>query len=426
MKSLFKFISKEKASLLPKVSGVYSFWDERDILYIGKAVDLRERVKNHFQNPSFKDTLFLHKVKKIGYLKTNAEIEALILEAKLIKEYQPKFNILWRDSKNYFFVAITKEEFPRVFLTHQKIIKKEAPEVEIEYIGPFVDGRALKKTLYLLRKIFPYFSSKKHPSKKCQWCHLNLCPGPKPNKKEYQENINKLKEVLKGKRSFVLKELKKEMKKLAREERFEEASKIKDQIFALEKIFENAKIFEREIGKETNWKDIENKLKDILKVKKISKIEAFDISQIQGKFAVGSMVVFKDGKLNKKLYRRFKIKFTKKPSDFDMIKEIIERRLKHKEWDYPEIILIDGGKGQLNCAKSVKDKYVDLKDKIKIISLAKPQKQLFVEGKKEPFLLKNLSREIFNVILTLDKEAHRFAISYHKKLREKDYFQNID
>jgi excinuclease ABC subunit C len=151
----FKFLPKEKLEKIPKEAGVYCFSNKDEILYIGKAGNLRERIKNHFQNPSFKDHLFLDKVKKIGYLKTSSEIEALILEAKLIKKYQPKFNVIWRDSKNYFFVAITKEDFPKVFWTHQKKLKTQKLKTQkLNIVGPFVDGKALKKNALPFKKNF--------------------------------------------------------------------------------------------------------------------------------------------------------------------------------------------------------------------------------------------------------------------------------
>jgi excinuclease ABC subunit C len=421
----FKFLSRERIYQLPKVPGVYCFQGGDEILYIGKAANLRERVKNHFQQPSFKDYLFLDKVEKVGYIKTNSEIEALILEAELIKKYQPRFNVIWRDSKNYFFVAITKEEFPRIFWTHQKKIKNKKSKVEIEYIGPFVDGKALKKTLYLLRKIFPYYSTKKHPPKKCQWCHLNLCPGPKVDKKEYQKNVKNLIEILRGKRKSVLRELKREMQNAAKKEDFERAAKIRDQISALEKILEHSRVIEREIKTEIPWEEVEKKLKGIINVEKVSRIEAFDISQIHGSFAVGSMVTFIKGIPDKNFYRRFKIKFTKKPSDVDMIKEVLKRRFKHEEWGLPDLILIDGGRAQLNAAIEIKNQESKIKNKIKVISLAKPENKLFIEERKDPIYLNNLPREIFNFIWNLDREAHRFALSYHKKLREKELIPKV-
>jgi excinuclease ABC subunit C len=430
---MFKFLSKNQISKIPKVPGVYCFKNGKKILYIGKAANLRERVKNHFQQPSYKDYLFLDKVEKVGYIKTNSEIEALILEAELIKKYQPKFNVIWKDSKNYFFVAKTKEEFPRIFWCHQKKLEVRRSKLEVEYVGPFVDGKALKETLKILRKVFPFRSCRVLPKRPCLWYHLGRCPAPcilktksaeeiglmEKIKKECQRNAENVFKIIQGKKKEVLRELKREMKKAAKKEEFEEAAKIRDQILALEKVLEHSKILEKEVKVEVPWKEIEEKLKKILKIDKVSRIEAFDVSQIHGNFAVGSMVTFINGVPEKNFYRRFKIKFTKKPSDVDMIKEILERRFKHEEWEFPDLILIDGGIAQLNVALKIKNQKSKIK-KIKVISLAKRENKLFIENQKKPIFLKNLPREIFNLILNLDNEAHRFAISYHKKLREKE------
>jgi excinuclease ABC subunit C len=437
----FKFVSKEKISRLPKVPGVYCFKSRKEILYIGKAANLRERVKNHFQQPSYKDYLFLDKVEKIGYIKTNSEIEALILEAELIKRIQPKFNVIWRDSKNYFFVAKTKEEFPRIFWCHQKKLEVRSSKLEVEFVGPFVDGKALKETLKILRKVFPFRSCRVLPKRPCLWYHLGRCPAPcslksaksillRSNipfakiKRECQRNAENVFKIIQGKKKEVLKELKKEMKEAAKKEEFEEAAKIRDQILALEKVLEHSRILEKEIRVEVPWKEIEKKLKKILKIEKVSRIEAFDVSQIHGNFAVGSMVTFINGVPEKNFYRKFKIKFTKNPSDVDMIKEILERRFKHEEWGLPDLILIDGGRGQLNAAINSKSQIPNSKQ-IKVLALAKGERKLYIEGEKRPIFLKNLPREIFNLILNLDNEAHRFAISYHKKLREKGLIPKI-
>jgi excinuclease ABC subunit C len=434
----FKFISKEKISRLPKVPGVYCFKKGKEILYIGKAANLRERVKNHFQQPSYKDYLFLDKVEKVGYIKTNSEIEALILEAELIKKIQPKFNVIWKDSKNYFFVAKTKEEFPRIFWCHQKKLEVKSLKLEVEYVGPFVDGKALKETLKILRKVFPFRSCRVLSKRPCLWYHLGRCPAPcilktksaveiglkEKIKKECQRNAENVFKIIQGKKKEVLKELKREMKKAAKKEEFEEAAKIRDQILALEKVLGHSRILEKEVRVEIPWEEIEEKLKKILKIEKVSRIEAFDVSQIHGNFAVGSMVTFINGVPEKNFYRRFKIKFIKKPSDVDMIREILERRFKHKEWGLPDLILIDGGRAQLNAAINSKFQTPNSKQ-IKVLALAKGERKLYIEGEKKPIFLKNLPREIFNLILNLDNEAHRFAISYHKKLREKGLIPKI-
>ncbi|KPJ55413.1 hypothetical protein AMJ47_00940 [Parcubacteria bacterium DG_72] len=379
---------------LPKTAGVYAFsakgGNNQGFLYIGKAANIKNRVKNHFNQPTYKDEMFLDKIKRIGYIKTESEIEALLLESELIKKYKPKYNTLWKDDKNYFYVAITKPGY--VSLTHQPT-----------RLGPFVDGKAIKKTLRILRKTFPYYTQKKHGKGLCSWCHLGLCPGPEPDLKKHKKNINNLKAVLKGKSQKVLKDLKKEMQTASKNHDFEKAGELRDKISSLEKVLHNSKIISNYLIPQAgvwNWLG-----------KRVSKIEAYDISNIQGKLAAGSMVVFINGRPAKNLYRKFKIKITGKPNDTAMIKEVLKRRLKHKEWPLPDLFLIDGGKPQLSAAKEV------VKN-IPVIALAKRNNELFID--KKPILLKNMSREISNLILQIRDEAHRFAIAYHKKLREID------
>lgn len=425
---------------------MYAFFGGKEFLYIGKASNLRERVKNHFRQPSYRDGFFLEKVSRVDYVETDSEIEALILEANLIKKYQPKYNVIWRDDKNYFYIGVSKEDFPRVYITHQpdattKKVKNKNLKPKIAFIGPFVEGGVLKKTLTRLRRVFPHYTVRKHPKGNCPWCHLGLCPGPDANKKEYQKNIRNLISVLKGKRKVVLLELKKEMKKTSLREDYEEAAKIRDQILALEKIISHTKIFDEISDKyppANDWKKTEKNLKKLFteprrsrgegedenavfiakRKKPILKMEAYDVSNIQGKFATGAMVSFLRGKPDKNFYRKFKIRISNKPDDIAMLKEVLSRRLKHIEWPYPTLFLIDGGKAQLNAALNVLSRHKSAKSAlINVLALAKKENKLFVEGRKNPVLLKSLSRDIFNLILQLRDEAHRFAISYHKKLR---------
>lgn len=422
----FKLFKRKEWSKLPEVSGVYAFKDKKEILYIGKSVNIKERVKNHFHHVKYREAVILPKTKlfnrvtQVGYIETDSEIAALILEANLIKKYKPKYNVLWKDDKNYFFVEITKEDFPRIFITHQPHLKTyKLKNLKTDFVGPFIDGTALKKTLRILRKIFPYYTIRKHPHGYCPWCHLGLCPGPNISKKEYKENIRNLVLVLRGKKKTLVKELKKEMEKLARARDFENAVKIRDQILALEKTLAHAKIFKIQLVQKNNWHKIQKILQKILKIKKeFLRIEAYDVSNIQGKEATGSMVTFIKGQPEKKLYRKFKIKSTTKPNDIAMLKEVLNRRFKHPEWGFPDLILIDGGIGQLSAALKVKRRKAK-GESIKVISLAKRENKLYIENQKKPILLKNMPREIFNLILQLRDEAHRFAIFYHKKLREK-------
>lgn len=446
----FKFITKKNISRLPRSPGVYLFKNKKEILYIGKAANLGERLKNHFQQPGYRDNLFIDQVQKIGYLKTGSEIEALILEANLIKKHQPKYNVVWRDDKNYFYVGVTKEDFPRIFITHQTKPKFEirnslnsegittskvsGSQFEIKYVGPFVDGRALKTTLASLRKIFPFRTCKSLRRHSCLWCQLGRCPAPcqlginqtkqfpffyKKRKKECQENTKNLLRFLQGKKKNVLSHLKKQMREYSKKEKFEKAAKIRNQITALEKILAHSKVLNREAEK-LPWSEIQENLQKIIDFKrKISRIEAYDVSNIQGQSASGAMITFINGQPEKNLYRRFKIKITGVPNDTAMIKETLTRRFSHQEWGIPEVILIDGGKAQLNAAIFSR-KQARLDKKIKIIALAKKKNEFYIEGKKTPLLLEDLPREIFNLILKLRDEAHRFAISYHRKLRKID------
>jgi excinuclease ABC subunit C len=415
----FKLISKSQIDQLPKTAGVYCFTEGKQMIYIGKAINIKSRVKNHFQQPSYRDDLFIEKVDKVGFIETHSEIEALILEANLIKHYQPRFNVVWRDDKHYFYVAITKGDRPMVFITHQQQYPKTV------YIGPFIEGNSLKKTLKFLRNVFPYYTSSTHPKQKCQWCHLDLCPGPDLNIIEYKKNIKKLQLILEGKRGYVLRSLKKEMAEFAKQQYFEKAQSVRDKMYALQNVMAHTNV----IGNPTialtehieseSWHNTGIVMQGILNVKKpIKKIECYDISNIQGKYAVGSMVVFINGKPDKNQYKKFKIRMKQEPNDIAMLQEMLQRRLGHPEWKYPDVMLIDGGIAQLNAGITAKSALPAAR-KIKVISIAKGKQELVIEGQKKHIPLKNLPQRMYNVIVHLDDEAHRFAITYHKKLRKR-------
>jgi len=398
---------KQCMNTLPKTAGVYLFYEGSDLIYIGKAINIKDRAKNHFQQPSYRDNLFIEKVSRIDFINTNSEIEALVLEANLIKKHLPKFNVVWKDDKNYFYVCITKDERPVVFITHQK------NDARAKYIGPFIEGTPLKKTLKYLRRVFPFYTAARHSARLCQWCHLDLCPGPNPNLLEYKKNLKKLTLILQGQRPRVLSDLKKEMESFSKAGKFEEAAKVRDKMLALERILEHTHVIEQNL-EARSWNLVEKQLQEIIGVKTpISKIECYDISNIQGKNAVGSMVVFVDGVPDKSQYRKFKIRMKNEPNDIAMLSEIISRRLNNTQWPYPEVMLIDGGIAQLNIAIKAKSG-----ENIKIISIAKGKQELLIEGKPK-LPLKDLPQEIYNLVKHLDDEAHRFAITYHKKLRKR-------
>lgn len=418
MSSRFRFLPVSKVQEIPRACGVYCFQNKKkENLYIGKAKDLKERVKNHFQQPTPKDVMFLRDTTRVGYKETDSEIEALLEEARLIKARAPKYNTLWRDDKNYFFVGMTKEEFPRVFLTHQR--SAYALKDKAEYIGPFIEGRALKRVLSLLRRTFPYYTAKSsHPPRKCPWCHLDLCPGPAPDKKEYRESMRHLAAILRGKNRSVRSLLKKKMEKAASSRQFEEAARIRDQIISLDHIFSHARVLEREMpaSPKPSWKRIEKELASLLGISSLFRMEAYDISNIQGKEATGSMVVFVEGKPAPHLYRKFKIRLPQRPNDVAMLKEVLSRRLRHSEWQEPDAMLIDGGKGQLGAAVETVRPVLP---RCALMALAKRENELFVPERSSPFLLSHMSPPAAHVLLYMRDEAHRFAKGYHSRLREK-------
>lgn len=232
----FRYLLPKNITTIPNTPGVYAFRDAKEVIYIGKAARLKVRIQNHFKQPSYRDNLFMKQVKKVGYIGTDSEIEALLLESQLIKKRTPKYNVMWKDDKNYFFVAVTRTDIPRVFITHQPKDKK------ITYIGPFVEGKPLKRTLRNLRKVFPYRTSKTHTVRPCQYCSLELCPGAEPDTSSYKKDIKNLTAVLKGKRISVLRSLNKEMKETSKAHEYERAGRLRDQIEDLEAVIAHSRI----------------------------------------------------------------------------------------------------------------------------------------------------------------------------------------
>ncbi len=414
---------------IPKKSGVYFFRNSKGkIIYIGKAADLRNRLRSYFSK-SAKDARVLNMLKaagKVSWQETGSEIEALILESQLIKKYRPQFNILMRDDKSYFYVAFTKEEFPKIRITHQPSSRQSFAEL---LVGPLTDGTALKTTLKLLRKIFPYCTCKEKHNNYCLNYHLENCPGYCCLKKEsriknqelrtYNKNIKAVRNILSGKRLSLAKQLEKEMNALAEKGDFEGAIKTRKQLASLNKIFENAKIISK--PPEDSPQEVLKETQDAFGLVNLPRrIEAYDISNIQGTNAVGAMAVFTDGQPDKSEYRKFKIKYTRSGGDVTMLKEVLSRRLKHPEWPLPDLIIIDGGKAQLNAA------VLTIPKSTSVIALTKNKKHradhIFVAGNPKPLRLDFLTPDVRKLILWTNSEAHRFAISYYHRTHRKSAF----
>jgi len=430
------------------MTGVYILKNKQGkIIYIGKSTDLKNRIKTHLKSSSFAEKIY-----KADYIETQNEAEALIRESELIKKHKPRYNIMLRDDKQYFYVGFSRDKLPRLRVTHQLTTSPPCPpspykgeggtrirrisRAPLSFIrrgvggevvaGPFTDGKSLKTVLKYLRKVFPYYTQV-HRKLPCSYCHIDLCPGPDPDISEYKKNISKIKLILNGKRPRAISALKKEMVLFAKDFEFEKAAKARDQIRALGNIFAH-KFEARSTKFETNSKlKIQNSKHLGFRISDLgfSSLEAYDISNIQGKEPVASMVRFDNGKPNKSMYRKFKIRLPEKPNDTAMIKEVIRRRLAHLEWPYPDLFLIDGGRGQLNAALAelrVSRAPLSLPRRGvggEVVALAKKFNELYIPNRKRPIPLDSLPENTKNLLMYARDEAHRFAITYHRKLHRK-------
>lgn len=403
---------KEKIKNLPDSAGVYLMKGKNgDMIYIGKAASLKKRVASYFRErqASLRLKALIDNIEDIDYIATGNEAEALLLEAALIKSNHPKYNVALRDDKNYPLLKLTlNEKFPRLVIT-----RKRRPD-GAGYFGPFTEAKLLRQALAFLRRVFPLRTCKTMPKTVCLNYYLRQCLAPcadKVDKERYGEIVNQLVMFLEGRRPELLKELEKRMMKASKEKRYEEAARLRDQIRALTQFIYIPQ------GKQEAGNQL-SAVREILNLKREPKrIEAFDVSNISGKEAVGSMVAFLDGMPYKNGYRKFRIKEAGGIDDYKMMKEIIRRRyhkLIEEKQPLPDLIVIDGGKGHLSGAKEELDR-LDLKD-VPIMSIAKEFEHIFVPERQEPIKLP-VNSSVLYLIQRIRDEAHRFAIGYHKTLR---------
>ena len=533
---------QEQLKLLPTNPGVYLMKNEQaKIIYVGKAINLKNRVKSYFQsskNHSPKVKSMVEKICDFEYIITANEIEALILECNLIKKYRPKYNISLRDDKTYPYIKVTlNEDYPTVSIT-RKILKDGA-----KYFGPYTSAGAVHEVLNLLKKLFQIRSCRQMNTKRpCLEFHIKRCLAPctgRVAKSEYREMIKSLCLFLEGRNEVVLKELTSRMQIAAENFQFELAAKLRDQVLAIEKIsakqniiigssdqdiiglarkadeaciqiffirsgkmigrdhfllngtedetdsallnafleqyynkatfipkeillpveIENEEILSAWLSQKKNAKVsfglpqrgvkkemvlmandnavvvleeqmIKNSagleqtvgaMKDLGRYlrmeKELKRIECFDISHIQGSETVASMVVFSNGAPDKQEYRRYKLKSVEgKPDDFKSMQEVVGRRYRQSDGIMPDLIIIDGGKGQLNSALEIIRALGHYQ--IPVVGLAKQFEYVFLEGQSEPVILPPNSKALY-LIQRIRDEAHRFAITYHRKLRHK-------
>lgn len=424
---------------IPHSPGVYLFKKGTTILYTGKAGDLRNRLSFYFRkNAGEKVRRLREQAESLETIVLTSEIEALIKEAELIKKYQPPFNVLMRDDKNYSSVAITREEFPKIFITHQpfrsefkKNIGGKSVMPPARYLGPFTHAAALKTVLNMLRRTYPYCTCKTPHARACLSSQIGKCPGycclknaspTLDQRKQYAERIKHIVSLLTGKKKNVVRDLKRQMTLAAREERFEDAIRMRSELESIEDIFAHRLHLSDKGAIRTpndNWIAIEKNIRGILGISSplVTRVEGYDISNISGTSASGSMVVFRDGKPDKSAYRMFRIKTVHQISDVDMLKEVFRRRLSHPEWPMPELIIVDGGKPQLGAALSI---IFLMQPSLyhRTVGLAKREEELFIPGRSASVRLDGLPDPTAFFFQRVRDESHRFAKRYHHKIRE--------
>jgi excinuclease ABC subunit C len=401
---------KDKISSIPDAAGVYIFKDNKEqILYVGKAKSLKKRLSTYLgRDLSSKTIALISNVSDVEYRLTPTESLALLLEASLIHQHKPKYNVSLRDDKSFPLVKITNEEFPAVCITRKRKLDTA------RYFGPYTNAGLLREALRIIRRTFPYRSCKRLPRKACIYYRLKLSSAPcigKINKKEYAKTIENIALILEGKTESLMKKLSQEMNLESKEQKFEEAAKIRDKIKALSAISQSP-------SSSIAVNEIED-LKNLLRLDKLPlRIEAFDISNIFGREATGSLVSFYKGFADKDNYRRFRIKSVETIDDYKMLSEVIHRRylrLIEEKLPLPDLILIDGGRSHL----SVVDKEVKkLGLKISLVSIAKDKENIYTKNKSKPIKL-GQDTPALNLIRRVRDEAHRFAVSYHRLLRRK-------
>lgn len=436
---------KEKLKTLPRSPGVYFHKDKSgEIIYVGKAAVLKNRVRQYFQNTrdfDVKTKALVDEIFDTDWIETESEIDALFFESEMVKRYMPRYNILLRDDKSQTYVRIdTKSEWPYVSFT------RNPSDDDAEYFGPFYNGFALKKALRYLRKTFPYYTK---PPKQGDRPSLNAHLGLEPHdmtSEQYRAELRKLISYIKGNRIQIANQLEQEMKLAAKEQDFERAATLRNRLNNLKELRRRIMFGDREfldISKDRALSD----LVDLLGLSKLpAHIEGFDISHMSGTNVVASQVVFMNGVSSRADYRKYKTKIEHN-NDFYNMNETITRRLSPKNlksWGKPDLMLIDGGKGQLDAAINARESR-DVA--IPFIGLAKREEQIVVDLKRsgvtvskrkiqeldgyyttsDNFMLINLphSSHIVKLLQRIRDESHRFAVSYHTVLKRQKQTASI-
>ncbi len=433
---------EKKLAELPKAPGVYFHKDKAgQIIYVGKAAVLRNRVRQYFQKSRGRDPkteALVAEIADIDWMVVDSEIEALFLEAEMIRRYMPRYNILLRDDKAMSYIRIDYDsDYPTVTTTRRPL------DDGARYFGPYFSLGGVRQALRLLRKIFPYATRRVGGQKRATLhYHLGLDPGLEEGRtslEDYRANLRKLMAVIQGKRKSIEKELERDMKRAAKDKNFEEAAQSRNQLMWLQGLKQQVIFSDKEFF-DISKDHALNELVNMLSIKQFpQRIEGYDISHQQGSDVVASMVVFTNGVSNKAEYRKFKTRRNQN-DDFYNMHETLKRRLSEKNrkaWGTPDLVLIDGGKGQLEAAIQARDECGC--PQVPFIGLAKREEQIVIQKQKSGVILNMLSitqlggftsesdefilitlphnTNLVKLLQRIRDESHRFAVSYHSTLK---------
>lgn len=394
-------MQKKSLPKLPSNPGVYLFKKGREVLYVGRATSLKDRVKSYFgddlidtRGPLLVD--MVTSAKKLEFIETDSVLEAIILEANLIKKFEPFYNTKEKDNKSFYYVVVTGEDLPKVFLIRERELLTTHYKLRTSF-GPFPNGQIIREALRLVRRLFPFedlSSSKKEQN--AFYRQIGLTPdfSKEEAKKIYRKNIENLILFFQGKKDKVIKNLEKQMRAFARARQFELAGEVKKKIFALNHIHDVSLI----------------KKDDLVKKATGFRVEAYDISHTGGTNMVGVMTVVTDGEADKNQYRKFKVRGFDKSNDVGALAEVIKRRLGHPEWTYPNLVVVDGSVAQKRRVETI---FNELGIKIPVVAVVKNERH------KPKALLgdKKYSKMYEKQILLANAESHRFAVAYHRQKR---------
>jgi excinuclease ABC subunit C len=442
---------KKKLKDLPLTPGVYFHKDKSgEIIYIGKAAVLRNRVRQYFQKSRTRDPkteALVAEITDTDWIEVETEIDALFLEAEMVRRYLPRYNILLRDDKSLSYVRIDiKSDYPTVSMTRRPL------DDGADYFGPYINAISVRKALKYLRRIFPYAVKKDEATMGSKlYEQIGLDPGLESGRtsiEQYRINLRQLEQYLRGGRKSIMNDIEKQMKVAAKANEFERATILRNQLFELKALTKQIVFGDREFLDISKDKGLSG-LGSLLGIEPPKRIEGYDISHMSGTDNVASMVVFNSGMPDKTSYRKFKMRL-KGNDDFAHMNEAITRRLGQKNvksWGLPNLFLIDGGKGQLSAAIKARDSvqgstlYIEKINNIPMIGLAKREEQLVIERTKskvksneiekhvvkmggyvtesDDYILVNLphNNDIVKLLQRIRDESHRFAVSYHSTLK---------